>query len=232
MAAARHMGDESFVLIPDGGFYEFLPVSGKDKNISDADKTRTLNIDELEVGEDYRIIVTNLSGFYRYQLHDVVRVTGYYNEAPMLRFVYRENQLISIEGEKTNEEELRWAMEKFYLETRIQVIDYSIYADTGTSPGHYVLLVEPGEIVPKEQLAYCRDVMEEKLMQSNPSYGDKIRNGVLGKMELVFLQQQTYQLYRDVEIMRGASPNQLKPARVIDTPQKHKFFFGLREDYS
>ena len=149
----------------------------------------------------------------------------------MIRFVYRENQLISIAGEKTNEEDVRWAIEQFYLETKIHVSDYSIYADRNTSPGHYILLVEPADIVPKERIGYCRDVLEEKLMQANPAYGEMVRTGVLGKMELVFLQQQTYQLYRDMQIMKGASPNQLKPVRVIDTPQKEKFFFNLKEEY-
>lgn len=224
IAASRHMGDESYVLIPDGGFYEFIPADSEDE-------TRTLNIDELEVGEDYRVIVTNLSGLYRYRLHDVVRVTGYYNETPMIRFVYRENQLISIAGEKTNEEDVRWAVEQFYLDTRIHASDYSIYADTDTSPGHYILLLEPGHIVPKEKIGFCRDVMEAKLMQANPTYGGLVREGVIGRMELIFLQQQTYQLYRDLQIMKGTSPNQLKPVRVIDTPQKEKFFFSLKENY-
>ena len=66
-------------------------------------------------------------------------------------------------------------------------------------------------------------------MQSNPAYGEMVRTGVLGKLELVFLQPQTYQLYRDLQVMKGASPNQLKPIRVIDTPQKEQFFFSLRE---
>ncbi len=224
IAVARHMGDESYVLIPNGGFYEFLPADSDDES-------RTLNIDELEIGEDYRVIVTNLSGFYRYRLHDVVRVTGYYNETPMIRFVYRENQLISIAGEKTNEEDIRWSIEQFYLQTRIHVSDYSIYADLSTSPGHYALLIEPTSMIPKQRLPYLRDVLEEKLMQANPAYGEMVRNGVLGKMELVVLQQQTYQLYRDMMIMKGSSANQLKPVRVIDTPQKEKFFFNLKEPY-
>ena len=224
IAAARHMGDESYVLIPDGGFYEFLPVESEDE-------TRTLNIDELEAGEDYRVIVTNLSGFYRYRLHDVVRVTGYYNETPMIRFIYRENQLVSIAGEKTNEEDLRWAVEQFYLQTRIHISDYSIFADTESSPGHYVVLLEPDRVIPEERIPYCRDVLEEKLMQANPAYGEMIRKKLLGKLELVFLEQQTYQLYRDLQIMKGVSPNQIKPVRVIDTPQKEKFFLHLREKY-
>ena len=224
MAVARHMSDTSFVLIPDGGFYEFIPVHGKNQN-------KTLTIEELEVGADYEIVVTNLSGFYRYRLKDVVRVTGFYNEAPMIRFNYRKDQLISIAGEKTNEEALRWAITQFSLEASVHVNDYSIYADDSTSPGHYVILVEPDQIVPKESLTHFREIMENKLMQANPAYGDMRRAGSLGPLELVFLQQQTYQLYRDLMIMKGFSANQLKPPRIIDNPMKERFFFGLKETY-
>lgn len=227
IAAARHMGDESYVLIPDGGFYEFIPADAEDED----GEITTLGIDELEVGEDYEVVLTNLSGFYRYRIGDVVRVTGYYNETPLIKFIYRKSQLISIAGEKTNEEAVRWAVDQFYLETKIHVSDYSVYADVSTSPGHYIILVEPERIVPEEQIAYCRDVLEEKLSRANPSFGDKVRTGVLGKTELIFLEQQTYQLYRDLMIMKGASPNQLKPVRVIDTPEKERFFFSRREKY-
>ena len=68
-------------------------------------------------------------------------------------------------------------------------------------------------------------------MQANPAYGDMRRAGSLGPLELVFLQQQTYQLYRDLMIMKGFSANQLKPPRIIDNPIKERFFFGLKETY-
>ena len=224
MAVARHMGDTAYVLIPDGGFYEFIPV------MSD-DDTRTLNINELEVGEVYEVVVTNLSGLFRYKLHDVVEVTGYYNETPILKYIYRRNQLISLAGEKTSEEAVRWAMEVFERETKIRINDYSIYADRSTSPAHYTMLVEPSRIVPKDRLEYCRDMMERCFKIANPTYSDVLHSGAIGKMEVVFLQQETYRLYRDMMILKGTSPNQLKPVRVIDTPIKEKFFFELRERY-
>ena len=224
IAASRHMGDESFVLIPDGGFYEFIPVRGDDSS-------RLLTIEELEVGEDYEIVITNLSGFYRYCIRDVVRVTGFYNECPMLRFIYRRDQLISVAGEKTNEEALRWAINEFAYEMGVYITDFSVYADTDSSPGHYVVLLEPEQIVPKQNLQRCRDVLEDKLRQSNPAYAQLALKGEIGPLEIIFLQQQTYQFYRDMMIRKGASANQLKPVRVIDTPMKKDFFFSLKEWY-
>ena len=221
-ATARHMMDTSYVLIPDGGFYEFLPANADDEG-------KTLTIGQLEEGEDYEIIVTNLSGFYRYRIGDVVRVTGFYNEAPMLQFLYRKSQLLSIAGEKTNEEAVRWTIDQFAKETGVAVRDFSVYADIDSKPGHYVFLVEPEQGIPKERLEELRDVIDEKMMEANPSYGDKVRKGVLLPAELFIEEQQTYQLYRELMIMKGTSPNQVKPVRVIDTPAKKDFFYGLRE---
>ncbi len=223
-ATARHAGDTSYVLIPDGGFYEFIPAKADDES-------QVLTIDQLEEGEDYEIIITNLSGFYRYRIKDVIRVTGFYNQSPMIQFVYRKSQLLSIEGEKTNEEAVRWAMEEFMKDTDQIINDYSVYADTDTKPGHYVFLMEPDQKVPKEKIPELRDAIEARMMQANPSYGEKIRRGILADLEILFLQPQTYQLYREVMIMRGTSVNQLKPVRVIDTPMKQKFFFSLKENY-
>ena len=224
MAVARHMGDSSYVLLPDGGFYEFIPVNAEDE-------TKTLNINELEIGEEYEIVITNLSGFYRYKIKDVIKVTGYYNETPIIKFIYRRNQLMSLAGEKTTEEAVRWAVEAFSRETRINVNDYSIYADRSVSPARYIMLVEPSKIVPRERIPYCRDILERRLIHANPPYGDMLRKGAIGEMELVFLQQETYRLYRDMMIMKGASANQLKPVRIIDTPMKERFFFELQERY-
>ena len=226
VATARHMGDASYVLIPDGGFYEFIPAKVEYK----PGEEETLTIGELEIGEDYEIVLTNLSGFYRYRINDVVRVMGFYNQCPMITFIYRRSQLLSIEGEKTNEEAVRWAVEQFMKDTGLTVTDYSIYADTDSEPGHYVFLMEPDHIVKKKDIEFYREAIEKRLMQANPSYGMKINTGVLGKTELLFVQQETYMLYRDLMIMKGVSPDQLKPVRVIDTPIKEQFFFGLLED--
>ncbi len=222
MAVARNVEEGEFVLIPDSGFYEFVPMDSDDENI-------TYTIDELEVGKDYEIIVTNLSGFYRYRIKDVIRVTGFYKQAPKIKFVYRKNQMISIAGEKTNDEAVSWAVEQFAKETGCKISDYSIEADTECEPGRYIVYLEPDRMLPLEKMDEYTKLIEEKLSIANPSFGAKVKNGILSKTVLYFEQQETYALYRDLMIMRGVSGNQLKPVRVIDTPMKKKFFGGLIE---
>lgn len=222
MAVARNVEEGEFVLIPDSGFYEFVPMDSDDENV-------TYTIDELEVGKDYEIIVTNLSGFYRYRIKDVIRVTGYHKQSPKIKFVYRKNQMISIAGEKTNDEAVSWAVSEFEKETGCKISDYSIEADTDCEPGRYVVYLEPDHIMDPKKMDEYTKLIEEKLSIANPSFGAKVKNGVLSKTVLYFLQQETYALYRDLMIMRGVSGNQLKPVRVIDTPMKKKFFSALIE---
>ena len=75
-----------------------------------------------------------------------------------------------------------------------------------------------------------RDVLDDYLGQANPSYGTKVKTGVLGPLELKISQIETHALYRDIMISKGVSANQLKPVRVLDTPMKERFFFALVED--
>ena len=135
-----------------------------------------------------------------------------------------------IAGEKTNEEALRWAVDNFSGHTGLEISDYSIYADPDVTPGRYTVLMEPARIVEADEIPRFRTLLEQLLMQANPIYGDLVRKGSMGELELVFVQQQTYRLYRDLMVMKGVSPNQLKPVRIIDTPFKKNFFFGFIEE--
>lgn len=222
MAVATKMESTEYTLLPQSGFYEFIPA--------DSDDTRTYNLDELEIGKNYEIVLTTLSGFYRYRIGDVVRVVGYQDESPKICFQYRKNQMVNIAGEKTNEASVAWTVEQFEKETGESIFDYSVYADTDTLPGRYMLFMEPSRHLDKEDHEKYREIVEQKLSIANPSLGTKIKDGTLAPTQIKFMQQETYYLYRDMMILRGVSENQLKPVRIIDTPVKEKFFFALVDD--
>ncbi len=225
-AVDRHMGEGDFTLIPNGGFYEFLPADSETD-----DPLSTITIDKLEVGKDYEIILTNLSGFYRYRINDIVRVTGWEGQSPRLKFVYRKNQMISIAGEKTNDEAMSWAMEELSKQmTKNFITDYCVYANVSTSPGFYEIFIETNSPVEHTDLPKYRDILEEKLSIANPSFGAKIKTDVLKPTVLKVLQPETNLLYRELMIYKGINSNQIKPVRVIDTPFKEKFFFNLLQE--
>jgi hypothetical protein len=48
-----------------------------------------LPVERLEVGQRYFVYVTNASGLYRYDMNDIVEVTGHYRQTPLIRFIQK-----------------------------------------------------------------------------------------------------------------------------------------------
>ena len=157
----------------------------------------------------------------------MIRVTGYHNECPMIVFSYRKNQLISMYGEKVTETALRKAVESMAEESETTVLEYSVYADTETDPGHYIVLLESDREIRPDAWLYYSEILNRKLCEVHDSFCKKIQQKTMLPLEVKFVQPQTYALYRDLKVMGGASPNQIKPLHVISGNKLKRFFFGL-----
>lgn len=218
------VGSDDTVLIPDGLFYEFLPLEAED------DFSQIKTLDQLEVGKDYEVVITTFSGFYRYRMRDAVRVTGMFENTPTIQFLYRVDQTVSIMGEKTTEVALRTAVENTAKEIGFELIDFSMYPDLDYNPVRYQFFVElerrsMAGVTPKE----IRYVLEQELAKANPSMGEKVKKGICGATRVNFLAEETYMLYRDLMISRGTASTQIKPVHVINNEIQRKFFFGTTE---
>lgn len=209
-----------YTLILWSGFYEFIPME-------EGKPAAPLLMDQLEIGKEYELIVTSLSGFYRYRLGDVIRVTGYHNECPLIVFSYRKSQLISMYGEKVTETALHNAVEALAKETRTAMLEYGVYADMETNPGHYTVLLESDREIAPDTWPMYSEILNRKLCEAHDSYRQKIEQKIMLPLQVKFLQPQTYALYRDLKIMGGASPNQIKPLHVIPEGRLKRFFLGL-----
>lgn len=66
---------------------------------------------QLQTGRRYGVILTTGGGLYRYDTEDVVEVTGFAGQCPLLRFIGRANHVSDHFGEKLNEIFVREQME-------------------------------------------------------------------------------------------------------------------------
>lgn len=208
------------VLLPDSVFYEFLPEG-------ESDYSRLLTMDQLEVGRNYEIVMTNTSGLYRYKMRDVVHVVGMYNNTPTIEFLYRADQTVNLVGEKTTEYALRQVVKQTVAKCGFEMIDYCMYPNPDAVPVRYEFLIEPVHLPDNFDYESVREELDRALSKANPSMGDKLDKGIVGKSQLYFLQEETTLLYRDMMIMKGVSSAQLKPVRVIDNLLKKNFFYVL-----
>ena len=223
IAAQLHEDEPSYLLLPFSGFYEFIPVD------SEASET-PLPMDQLEAGKEYELVLTNLSGFYRYRINDVIRVTGFHNNCPMIVFAYRKNQLVNMYGEKMADSVVQSAVQALSEESGTRILEYSVYPDAGVDPGRYIVLLESDEEIMPERWPLYSDILNRKLCEAHDSYRKKILQKTMRPLEVRFVQPQTYALYRDLKVMEGASPNQIKPVHVITDGKLKRFFFGLLQE--
>ena len=70
-----NLDDPQTVLIPDSVFYEFKPKEAESYNT-------LLTMDQLEIGRSYELVVSTLSGLYRYKTGKTFMVVGRYHDTP------------------------------------------------------------------------------------------------------------------------------------------------------
>lgn len=222
MAIPFDCNDEDYYPLVDDVFFEFREV--------DADEAdRVYLLDELEPGKDYEVIITNMSGLYRYRMFDVIHISKKVDNSPKGRIKYRLNQVVSMVGERTTTEQLDDIMKSLSDHVNVDITNYALYPDYSTSPVRYIIMAEPDEYIGKGNQKKLGPVADKLLKDANRSFKKYREQRVMGEPLVNFLEPGSFDLYREIQIADGASANQIKPVKVIDSKQKIRFFFGLSE---
>jgi len=224
MALSAGCDTDEFILLPQAAFFEFIPC-----DTGDTADVKTMK--ELEKGKFYEIVVTTLSGFYRYRIFDVFEVVGFHGQIPVVRFSHRNNVFLNLAGEKTTEADLVRAIRHFSEETGIHVTEYAAYPDYSVEPGSYHLLLETEDMIDRNKKSEYIKILNDSL-RITAGYRLEQDSGSILMPGISIQQRQTHALYRELQIMKGKSPNQLKPVRILDTEEKKAFFMKMVEsDY-
>ncbi|MBR3955960.1 MAG: GH3 auxin-responsive promoter family protein [Clostridia bacterium] len=219
MAIPVELDANDYVLLPRSIIYEFLPVDAPEG-------TRPLLLDEIEVGKDYEIIITNFSGLYRYRILDIVRVTGEFNQSKKIEFLYRSNMGLNLANEKTTTQMLDWVAEQLQKKYDINFKGHSFYSDTDSKPPRYAMFVEVDSDIPTTRKAEFEADIDQFFRESNGKY-DKYRHwGMIGDPVVYQLEKGAYDDYKASLVAQGRVLNQIKPVIVINTPERKEFFFG------
>lgn len=202
------------LMLVDSCYYEFIPVG---------DESKVLGLHELETGQQYEIVITNQAGLYRYKCGDVVKVVGYMNECPYIRFSYRQGQLLNVTGEKTTEEHMRAVLDKIEKESGVTIANWAVYTRLDVHPYHYVLLIENEDGV---DLSGYSKMADEALQEINVRYKYFVDRNTLGRITIENQRFGTNKEWADQQVARGVPVSQVKPVRILDTDAKEQFFLS------
>lgn len=188
-------------------FFEFVPVD----EIDSADPTVLLG-DELEVGQDYFILLTTVSGLYRYDIRDVVRCTGFHGTTPELEFRHKGAHISSITGEKLTESQVAEALRDASREADMPLPPVTLCPEWGDPP-RYQLLIEAGAIHCERRVRQFAESIDARLRATNVEYEEKRATRRLDTIAVRPLANGTWARYmRSRQSAPGGSLEQYKHA--------------------
>lgn len=198
------------ILAIESGFFEFIPPDQWE-----VEHPKTLLPTEVKVGERYRILVTSYSGFYRYDIGDIVEVVGFYEQAPLIVFRDRRGGLLSSTTEKTTEYHVIQVMQKLQQEFDIKLEDFCITLSDNEFPARYLVNIElaPGYSIESPHRFLNR--FEHWLKEVNNPYAT-VRHEQVPPPQLRILAPGSFATVRQRRVNQGMFDSQLKLPHISE----------------
>jgi len=199
-------------------FFEFIPA----EEIESPQPT-VLTADEVQEGRDYFLILTTAYGLYRYNIFDLVRVTGFYHRTPMIAFLNKGSHFANITGEKLSAFQVSEAMRESLAELGLALTNYTLAPCWDEERPYYGLFVEKSEPVSESDLLRLADVLDRRLRHANSEYDEKRKSRLGGIRVLVVAANALHDWDRQRLRRTGGTPEQYKhPVLVPDFSFREK----------
>lgn len=214
-------GSSHYALAVGTAYFEFIPIS----NVDDTNP-RTCTLEELTVGDEYELVMTTWSGFSRYRLGDIVRVTGWRGEAPVMEMLYRRGTILNLVGDKTTELQTHRAITatlRRWLGATNALKDYSVAACFEGNVAQYTFYVELAEELSAADPTAAEAILDQELTIANPFYHCNGREPErMAPARLRIVRSGTFGALGELQLARsgGVTPAQLKTPRVVSDDEQ------------
>jgi hypothetical protein len=191
-------------------YFEFIPEEQADAPIPE-----TVEASDLIEGRKYFIVLTTSGGLCRYNIHDLVRCTGFVGQAPVIEFLNKGAHFSSLTGEKLSEHQVIAAVQAAQGALGLRLGSYLLVPSWGEPPS-YLLLVESSDL-PTDESPYClaREV-EDQLRRHNLEYASKRDTLRLGPVRTIRLAEGSWGDFQKWRLARsGGKVEQYKQPHLI-----------------
>jgi GH3 auxin-responsive promoter len=158
--------NEMLLMLDYGIFYEFVLLEDAEKEFP-----RTYTLDEVEIDQNYAVIISTNSGLWRYKIGDTVKFTSKYPYR--IKISGRTKHFINAFGEEVIIDNAETALHHACQHTGAIIADYTagpVYMDNG-SKGRHEWLIEFAQA--PQDLLFFNDLLDKKLREVNSDYDAK-----------------------------------------------------------
>jgi len=145
-----------------------------------------------------------------------VKVMGFHNSTPEIRFLRRRNLMLTINIDKNSEADLQLSVEtasELLAKEKMEVIDYTSYIDLSKEPGHYVIFLEISGEASDEMLGECCTCLDKSFVDVGYVNSRKVKG--IAALELRLVQKGTFQKILEHYVGLGTSVSQFKTPRCV-----------------
>jgi hypothetical protein len=157
--------------------------------------------------------MTTQEGLYRYDIGDVIKVTGFMKKVPLIKFYNRDN-FLNIAGELAPETELVKVMEKTIKDLNLKIKHYTIipYLKDLSKKPRYEILLDLEEKVSLEKIKDFQTKIDQNLQKNINDYM-QMRNE-FGRMDypvISVLKKGSYDAFNKKRVVGSGNP---KPINI------------------
>jgi hypothetical protein len=191
-------------------YFEFIPEEEADKSAPE-----TVDAVDLLEGRKYFIVLTTSGGLYRYNIHDLVRCTGFHGQTPILEFLNKGAHFSSLTGEKLSEHQVISAVQEAQSTLALRLGSYLLVPCWGEIPS-YVLLVETGDLPSDEIAGQLAQTVEHQLQSLNIEYASKRETHRLGPIRTIRVPAGSWGEFQKQRLaQKGGTVEQYKQPHLI-----------------
>jgi hypothetical protein len=185
-------------------YFEFIHESEVEQKTP-----RVYQLWELKKGERYCPVVTTSAGLYRYNMTDLVEVTGFYNQYPLIKFVQKLNGTISLTGEKLHERQFIEAVRVCANATGLGLSFFAGFANPQKS--NYRFYYEfADQSVSRARAEELTTAVDARLREYNIEYESKRSSNRLRSPDTSLLVRDSFEQFKAACIDKGYRDGQFK----------------------
>ena len=166
--------DNDMLLMLDYGiFYEFIPM----EQFNGVDSKVVLNLEEVEVGVNYALVISTNAGLWRYIIGDTIRFT---NTSPYrFKITGRTTSFVNCFGEEVIEENANRAIAEACKSTNAQIRDFTVCPIfmEGKNKGAHEWAIE--FVKEPEEMDRFITILDEQLRALNSDYDAKRQHNLV-----------------------------------------------------
>ena len=183
-AIQDHPLAKDMLLLTDNGIYYEFRENGQSEVVS---------LEDVRMNIVYELIISNLSGFYRYAMGDLIRFTSI--SPYRIQVVGRTQHFISAFGEHVIAHHIETTMSHFLDFSNLDIIDFHVCPDVSNKQYLWFIEAELKEELETNKEAY-ETFLDLELSKINSYYQHLIEGQIIQRCRIIWLQLGSFETYR------------------------------------